>query len=45
MVRYSKEEKEQHLAAWQESGLSKTAYCQQVNINIATFYYWLEKKR
>ncbi len=42
-TRYSQQEKQQHVLAWQASGLSKKAYCQQEGIKIATFYYWLER--
>jgi hypothetical protein len=41
-IRYSHSERQQHLDAWQQSGLSKKHYCQQHDVNPATFYYWLK---
>lgn len=31
---------EHHVQQWQESGLSKIAYCQQHNLNSGNFYNW-----
>ncbi len=28
---------------WQESGLSKKAYCQQKGLTVSTFFYWIKK--
>lgn len=42
---YSHSERQQHLHAWQQSGLSKKHYCQQHDLNPATFYYWLKHHR
>ena len=42
---YSHSERQQHLDSWQQSGLSKQHYCQQHNINVSTFYYWLKHRR
>ncbi|WP_406626450.1 IS66 family insertion sequence element accessory protein TnpA [Pectobacterium cacticida] len=41
--RYSHRERQQHLDAWQQSGLTKQQYCQQHDLNTATFYYWLKQ--
>lgn len=41
-IRYSRSERQQHLDAWQQSGLSKKHYCRLHDVNIATFYYWLK---
>lgn len=30
-------------SSWQESGLSKKAYCTQSNIPCSTFHYWIKK--
>ncbi|MCL2892959.1 IS66 family insertion sequence element accessory protein TnpA [Brenneria tiliae] len=40
--RYSHRERQQHLDAWQQSGLTKQHYCRQHDLNPATFYYWLK---
>lgn len=40
--RYSHSERQQHIDAWQQSGLAKQHYCQQHDLNPATFYYWLK---
>ena len=42
---YSHSERQQHLDAWQQSGLSKQHYCQQQTINVASFYYWLKHRQ
>lgn len=42
-IKYSREQKQQHIADWQQSGLSRRAYAVQHGINEATFYYWVEK--
>jgi hypothetical protein len=34
---YSHSERQQHLHPWQQSGLSKKHYCQQHDLNPATF--------
>ncbi|WP_237734082.1 IS66 family insertion sequence element accessory protein TnpA [Serratia fonticola] len=44
-IRYSRSERLQHLDAWQQSGMSKKHYCRLHNLNIATFYYWLEHQQ
>ena len=31
---------EQHVQQWQESGLSKIAYCQRHNLSSGSFYNW-----
>ncbi|MFE8045458.1 IS66 family insertion sequence element accessory protein TnpA [Brenneria goodwinii] len=40
--RYSHRERQQHLDAWQQSGLTKQHYCRQHDLNPATFYYLLK---
>ena len=44
-IRYSRSERQQHLDAWQQSGMSKKHYCRLHNLNIATFYYWLKHQQ
>lgn len=39
--RYSHNERQQHLDAWQHSGLTKQHYCRQHDLYPAAFYYWL----
>ena len=41
-TRYSHSERQRHLDAWQQSGLSKKQYCRQPDVSQATFYYWLK---
>ncbi|MFC0228467.1 IS66 family insertion sequence element accessory protein TnpA [Serratia aquatilis] len=43
--RYSHSERQQHLDAWQQSGLTEQHYCRQHDLNPATFYYWLKHHR
>ncbi len=38
--RYSASERESLIKGWQQSGLSKAAYCQVHQIKIGAFYYW-----
>lgn len=33
-----------HIAQWQQSGLSRTAYCKQADINLSQLCYWLKKR-
>jgi len=42
--KYSKEEREEHIARWKASGLKQTDYCRQNNIPPTTFYTWCRKK-
>ncbi|WP_127958633.1 IS66 family insertion sequence element accessory protein TnpA [Serratia microhaemolytica] len=37
---YTKQQKQQHLDNWQNSGLSQSAYCRENNLKLATFHYW-----
>ncbi len=30
-------------AGWQQSGISKKAYCQQNGLTTSTFFYWIKK--
>lgn len=34
-----------HIEAWQASGLTKTAYCHQVGLNVKTFARWCRLAR
>jgi hypothetical protein len=34
---------QEHITAWQSSGLSQTAYCQQHDLKLNTFTYWRNK--
>jgi transposase-like protein len=43
MERYQKMEREEHVARWKESGLSKSAYAKAVGIKPATFYTWFNE--
>ncbi len=38
--RYSASERESLIKGWQQSGLSKTAYCKVHYIKLGAFYYW-----
>ncbi len=40
--RYSLSERQQHLDAWQSSGLTKQEYCRQHHITVSAFYYWIK---
>ncbi|WP_255556967.1 hypothetical protein [Sodalis sp. dw_96] len=40
--RYSLSERQQHLDAWQCSGLTKQEYCRQHHITVSAFYYWIK---
>ncbi len=40
--RFSLIERQQHLDAWQRSGLTKQEYCRQHAITISAFYYWIK---
>ncbi|WP_420820621.1 IS66 family insertion sequence element accessory protein TnpA, partial [Serratia microhaemolytica] len=37
---YTKQQKQQHLDNWRNSGLSQSAYCRENNLKLATFHYW-----
>jgi transposase-like protein len=39
-VRYSPEQRQEHIARWQSSGLSKAAYCREHDIVYQTFANW-----
>ncbi|EKN4690139.1 transposase [Yersinia ruckeri] len=43
--RYSHSERKQYLDAWKQSGFTKQHYCQQYDLNPATFYYWIKHHR
>jgi transposase-like protein len=42
--KYSKEERENHIARWKESGLSQADYSRTNNIPPTTFYTWNRKQ-
>lgn len=42
-IRHTEEEMKVLYANWQKSGLNKKAYCQQIGIPHATFFYWVKK--
>ena len=42
MKRSSKAERRAHVAAWRQSGLSRSAYCRQQRLNYNTFVTWIE---
>jgi hypothetical protein len=33
------------IVRWRDSGLSRTAYCKQTNINLSQLVYWLKKEQ
>lgn len=39
-MRYTSEQMREVVTAWQQSGLSKKAFCHQQNIRYGTFHYW-----
>lgn len=41
----SQEKQEQHIKAWQASGLSQAAYCREQGLNSKTFGNWLRAYR
>ena len=41
----SPEQKEQHIKAWETSGLSQVTYCREHGLNIKTFGNWLRAYR
>jgi hypothetical protein len=43
--RFSLIERQQHLDAWQRSGLTKQVYCRQHSITISAFYYWIKHNK
>ncbi len=34
-----------HISAWQQSGLTQKAYCEQQELRYSTFGYWVRKLR
>lgn len=42
---YSDEEKQEYIKRYQESGLSKEAFCRQHQISAAALYRWLSKSK
>ena len=42
-TRHTKEEMKAVYANWQQSGMNKKAFCQQIGMPHATFFYWIKK--
>lgn len=42
--KWSKEEKLAHCKAWQQSGLSRSAFCRQENLSLPTLCSWLKRQ-
>lgn len=42
-TRHSKEQRQQHIAQWKQSQLSRAAYCREHQINYLTFCSWISK--
>lgn len=42
-IRHTEEEMKVLYSNWQKSGLNKKAYCQQIGLPHATFFYWVKK--
>ena len=44
-VHRTKAERQGHIEAWHQSGLSKREYCKEHEINFMTFYSWFKKPK
>src|SRR5881296_1474687 len=44
-TKHSKEERQAHIDAWQQSHLSRKAYCEQHQIKYLTFCSWITKQQ
>ena len=42
-TRHTKEKMKAVYANWQKSGMNKKAFCQQIGMPPATFFYWIKK--
>lgn len=42
-MRHTSEQMREVITAWQQSGLSKKAFCRQQNIGHSTFHYWYKR--
>lgn len=42
-MRYTREQMRSTINEWQDSGLSKKAFCREREINYATFHYWYKR--
>jgi hypothetical protein len=42
-TRYTEQEMQAAYHAWQQSGLSKKAFCQKSNLPRSAFFYWIKK--
>jgi transposase-like protein len=45
MRKTGREEREQHIRGWQESGLSKTEYCRENGLKRSSFDRWFREHR
>jgi transposase-like protein len=43
IMRHTQDQMQQAINEWQQSGLSKKAYCRQHNITYQTFHYWFKR--
>lgn len=39
-IKHGREHWQAHIKAWQASGITRTVYCRQHNLNVGTFAYW-----
>ncbi len=39
-ARYTPTQRQKHLQAWQDSGLSQSAYCREHKLKLQTFSHW-----
>lgn len=44
-MRYSEQERLDTIAQYEKSGLSQRRFCEENNIKISTFSYWLRRKK
>jgi len=44
-VRYTKEQRQEHIQRWQESGLSRAAYCREHELPYQTFATWAKQPK
>jgi len=42
-TRYTEKEIQAAYSEWQQSGLSKKAFCEQAKLPCSTFHYWIKK--
>ena len=39
-IKHGRDHWQAHIDAWQQSGQTRAAYCEQNNLNMSTFAYW-----